>query len=132
PSTLILEREGVVTPVVDTRTAKGLDYPYGGPFAGSSFYMRDDFIAKNPNTTQAFVNAVVKAVRWLQTASVDQIVEAVPPDYYGGDKARYAKMIALNRPAFAKDGRIENPMAQRTHPALAPPERLLQTPEIDP
>jgi NitT/TauT family transport system substrate-binding protein len=131
PSILILESEGVITPVVDTRTAKGLDYLYGGPFAGSSFYMRDDFIAKNPNTTQAFVNAVVKAVRWLQTASVDQIVEAVPPDYYGGDKARYAKMVTLNRPAFAKDGRIELAMAERTWRALAAHEELLKTAKID-
>src|ERR1700754_1718710 len=46
PSILILESEGIITPVVDTRTERGLDYLYGGPFAGSSFYLRDDFIAK--------------------------------------------------------------------------------------
>jgi len=131
PSILILESEGVVTPVVDTRTEKGLDYLYGGPFAGSSFYMRDDFIAKNPKTTQAFVNAIAKATRWLQTASVEQIVDAVPSDYYGGDKARYAKMITLNRPAFSKDARIETAMAERTYRALSAHEETLKNAKVE-
>ena len=131
PSILILESEGIITPVVDTRTEKGLDYLYGGPFAGSSFYMRDDFIAKNPNTTQAFVNAIAGATRWLRMASVDQIVDTVPAEYYGGDKSRYARMIALNRPAFSKDARIEMAMAERTYRALAAHEELLKSARID-
>ncbi len=88
PAILLLEREKLLVPVVNSRTPKGLDELYGGPMAGSSFYLTDDFIKRNPRTTQAFVNATVKAMHWLAKASVDEIVATVPPEYYaGGDRA---------------------------------------------
>ncbi len=78
PAILLLERDELLVPVVDSRTPKGLDELYGGPIAGSSFYVTDDFIKKNPRTTQAFVNAIVKAMHWLDKASIDDIVNDVP------------------------------------------------------
>src|SRR6185295_12693087 len=120
PAILLLERDGVIVPIVDTRTRKGLDELYGGPMAGSSFYLREDFIARNPRTAQAFANAVVKALRWLDKASVEEIVAAVPSEYYsGGDRATYAKMVELNRGAFSKDGRIDLKAAENTYRAPA-------------
>ena len=92
PAILILERDGAIVPIVDSRTLKGLDELYGGPMAGSSFYLREDFIAKNPRTVQAFTNAIVKAIRWLDKASVEDIVAAVPAEYYaGGGRDIYAE-----------------------------------------
>jgi len=81
PAILMLERDGAIVPIVDSRTRKGLDELYGGPIAGSSFYVSDDFIKKNPRTAQAFANAIVKALRWLDKASVEEIVAAVPAEY---------------------------------------------------
>ena len=47
----------------------------------------------NPKTTQAFVNAISAALAWLAKASTDEIVAAVPPEYYAGDRALYRAMI---------------------------------------
>ncbi len=100
--------------------------------AGSSFYVTDDFIKRNPRTTQAFVNAIVKAMHWLDKASVDEIVATVPPEYYaGGDRAIYAKMVELNRGAFTKDGRIDPPGPRTTYRALAAHEAVLKNAKID-
>ena len=132
PAILILERDGLIVPIVDSRTRKGLDELYGGPIAGSSFYTSDDFIKKNPRTAQAFANAVVKALRWLEKASVDDIVAAVPAEYYaGGDRATYAKMVELNRGAFSKDGRIDLKAAENTYRALAAHEEVLKNAKVD-
>ncbi len=132
PAILILERDGLLVPIVDTRTRKGLDELYGGPMAGSSFYTNDDFIKKNPRTTQAFVNAVVKALHWIDKASVEDIVAAVPAEYHvGGDRTIYAKMIELNRGAFSKDGRVELAWAENTYRALSAHEEVLKNVKVD-
>lgn len=132
PAILLLERDHLLVPIVDSRTPKGLDELYGGPIAGSSFYLTDDFIKKNPRTTQAFVNAIVKAMHWLDKASVDDIVNTVPKEYYaGGDRAVYAKMIELNRGAFTKDGRIKPAWAEATYRALTTEDPAIKNVKID-
>jgi NitT/TauT family transport system substrate-binding protein len=132
PAILLLERDGALVPIVDSRTRKGLDELYGGPMAGSSFYTTEEFIKKNPRTTQAFVNAVVKAMHWIQKASVEDIVATVPPEYYsGGDRATYAKMIELNRGAFSPDGRVEPAWTEATYRALSAHEETLKNVKVD-
>src|SRR5690606_6631493 len=106
-----LEEDGTIVPVVDTRTEEGLKELYGGPFAGSSFYVLAKFAEENPKTVQAFVNAVVDALAWMQQASTDDIVAAVPEEYYGGDKELYFRIVEKNRGMFSKDGRISDEVA---------------------
>ena len=132
PAILLLERDGVIQPIVDTRTREGLDTLYGGPIAGSAFYTTDDFIRRNPRTTQAFVNAVVKAMQWLQTAPVAEIVAAVPPEYYaGGDRASYATMVELHRKSFSTDGRTDPNWAENTYRALKEHQEVLKHVTVD-
>ena len=40
PVISLLERDGAINVILDTRQQKGLDYLYGGPFAASAFYVR--------------------------------------------------------------------------------------------
>jgi NitT/TauT family transport system substrate-binding protein len=101
--------DGDLVPVVDTRTKAGLDYLYGGPFAGSAISTTPDFIKSNPKTVQAFVNGMVKALHWLQKASVDEIADALPPEFYAGDREFYKKAVQANREMLSKDG-IVTPM----------------------
>lgn len=132
PAILVLERDGVITPVVDTRTQAGRDYLYGGPSTGSGFYSRDDIIAKNPRTMQAFVNAMIKAMNWMYSAKTEDIVELVPPEFYaGGDKALYTQVVAVNRGAWSKDGIIDMKAAEATYKMLKTHEPALQNATVD-
>jgi NitT/TauT family transport system substrate-binding protein len=132
PAILLLERDKLLVPVVDSRTPKGLDELYGGPMAGSSFYLTEEFIKRNPRTTQAFVNAAVKAMHWIAKASIDEIVAAVPTEYYaGGDRAVYARMLELNRGAFTKDARIDPAWAETTFRAVSAHDEALKNVKID-
>jgi NitT/TauT family transport system substrate-binding protein len=106
PMISIVDRDGAIKIILDTRTAKDLQYLYGGPFAASSFYMTASFVEKNPKTTQAFANAVSAALDWMNKASTDEIVAAVPQEYYGQDRALYRTVIERNRGSFSADGRI--------------------------
>src|SRR5215471_6359103 len=100
-----LESQGFVS-VVDTRTAKGMQEVYGGPYAAGSIYVPVEFPKKYPNTTQAFVNAMMRALRFIQHSTPDQIVAAVPADYYA-DKALYKAALEKNLDSFQHDGAID-------------------------
>ncbi len=106
PAISLLERDGAIRIILDTRKQKDLEYLYGGPFAASAFYVDARFAEQNPKTMQAFVNAVSAALDWLNKASTDEIVATVPPEYYAGDRALYRAMIESNRGRVSADGRI--------------------------
>ncbi len=114
-----MEIDGDLVPVVDTRTKKGLDYLYGGPFAGSAISTTPDFIKNNPKTVQAFANGMVKALRWLQTASVEEIAASLPEEFYAGDKEFYKKAVAANREMLSKDGIVTPALAGNTRRIIA-------------
>ncbi len=72
---------------------------------GRCIYVPVDFAKKYPNTAQAFVNAMMRALRFIQTSTPDQIVAAVPPDYYT-DKALYKAALEKNIDTYKHDGSI--------------------------
>ena len=131
PAISLLERDGAIKVILDTRKQKDLDYLYGGPFAASSFYLDARFADRNPKTVQAFVNAVRGALDWLNTASTDEIVAAVPPEYYAGDRELYRTMIESNRGRVSPDGRITLEAAQITYRNLVAFEDSLKGAKVD-
>ncbi len=100
-----LESDGTIVPVVDTRTAKGMQEVYGGAYAAGVIYAPVEFAKKYPNTAQAIVNAMVRAARFIQHSTADQIVAAVPADYYT-DRALYKTALEKNLETFQHDGSI--------------------------
>ena len=105
PVISMLESGGDFVAVIDTRTPKGMQDVYGGAYAAGCIYVPVDFAKKYPNTAQALVNAMMRALRFIQTSTPDQIVAAVPPEYYS-DKALYKAALEKNLDAFKHDGTI--------------------------
>jgi NitT/TauT family transport system substrate-binding protein len=105
PVITMLEAAGDIVPVVDTRTAKGMQEVYNGAYAAGCIYVPVDFAKKYPNTAQAVVNAMMRALRFIQSSTPDQIVAAVPPDYYA-DKALYKAALEKNLETYKHDGSI--------------------------
>jgi NitT/TauT family transport system substrate-binding protein len=127
-----LEADGVVQAVVDTRTAAGATAVYGGPYHAACLYARADFIAAHPQTTQAIVDAQVRALRWLQTATPDEIVASVPPAFLGGDAAAYRRALLKNLSILSLDGRLDLDGAVRVLEALRGFEAFVRKADVDP
>lgn len=119
PAISLLQRDGAIKTILDTPKRNDLDYLYGGPFVASAFYVDARVAERYPKTTQTFVNAVVKALDWLRTASTEEIVTAVPAESCRGDRALYRVLIESNRERVSPDGRISIEAAQRTYRNLA-------------
>ena len=126
-----LEDAGDIRVLVDTRTEDGARSVYGGAYHASCLYATSAFIEAHPNTTQALVDAQVRALRWLARASVEDIVAAVPEAYYGGDRAAYASALAKNRAILSPDGRLDDAGAGHVLEALEALEPALAAARVD-
>jgi NitT/TauT family transport system substrate-binding protein len=125
-----LESDGAIVPVVDTRTAKGMQDVYGGAYAAGCIYVPVEFSKKYPNTAQAIVNAMVHALRFIQQSTPDQIVAAVPTDYYT-DKAQYKAALEKNIETYKHDGSIGIDAAQAVYRDLKSFDPQVQTATVD-
>jgi NitT/TauT family transport system substrate-binding protein len=113
-----LERDGDILAVADTRTAEGMKKYYGGEYAASCIYSTKEFVDKNPGTVQAVARAMVRALQFAHKSSVDEILAAVPPEYYAGDKDTYKAALAKSIEGYSPDGRFSLAGAQNVYKVL--------------
>ncbi|RQH07411.1 ABC transporter substrate-binding protein [Paraburkholderia dinghuensis] len=99
-----LDRAGEIRVVSDTRTLADTHSVFGGDMPAGCLYASQAFIAKNPNTTQALTNAMVRALKWLQAATGAQLIETVPESYLLGDRALYLAAWDHVKEALSPDG----------------------------
>jgi NitT/TauT family transport system substrate-binding protein len=92
--------------VIDTRTTQGTTEVFGGTNPAAVLYFKKDFIDSNPNTVQALVNAFGKTLKWLESATPEQIADAVPEEFWLGDKALYVRAINATRETYSQTGKI--------------------------
>src|SRR5436190_12919760 len=73
-----LELDGQIKVVADTRTEEGTRAIFGGSNPAAVLYVKQEFSARNPNTMQALVNAFHKTLKWLESATPEQVTATVP------------------------------------------------------
>jgi NitT/TauT family transport system substrate-binding protein len=99
-----LEQDGDIKVVADSRTEAGTRAIFGASNPAAVLYLKEEFIARNPNTVQALVNAFYKTLQWLEKATPDQIAAAVPEDYFLGDKSLYLAALKANIEVYSRTG----------------------------
>lgn len=99
-----LEQEGGMRVVADTRTPRGSEEVFGGPMPAGCLCVPEDFARLQPGICQSLVDAVVMALKWLQTAGPSDIIKVVPEAYFRGDRALYLAAFSRAREAWAPDG----------------------------
>ena len=119
PVMTMLEQKGDVRIISDTRTIKGTLDVFGGPMPAACLFAPTEFLQKNPNTAQALANAIVRGLKWLQTAGPGDIIKTVPESYFLGDRGSYLASFNKVREAFALDGLIPEDGAKTALRVLA-------------
>jgi len=118
PVMSLLERSGDLKIVVETTTDAGVRAVFGGPLPAATLYARAAFVQQNPGTVQALTNAIVRALKWLQKATPDEVADAVPPEYLLGDRALYLAAYQKLRQTYSKDGRIPKALVKNSYEML--------------
>src|SRR5262245_17475511 len=106
PVMIKLEQDGDIKIIADSRTEEGTRALFGGSNPAAVLYIKQDFIAKNPNTVQALVNAFYKTLKWLEKATPEQVTATVPEEYWLGDKALYVAAVKASKPSYSVTGLI--------------------------
>src|SRR6266567_4835530 len=117
--------------LADSRTEDGTKAAFGGPYLADCLYAKIDFVKANPNTAQAIANAIVHAMQWLKTASIDEIIKSLPPEYYQADEKLYRKSLEKNLAAFQWDGIVSNEAVASVWKAISILEPELKDAKVD-
>lgn len=108
PVITMLSDKGDLKVVSDMRTAAGTREALGSDaYPEASILATADFVKKNPHTVQAVVNAILRAEKFLQTATPEQVADALPVAYQLGDRAAFLKAYSNSKPIFSPDGRFD-------------------------
>ncbi|MFC3337715.1 ABC transporter substrate-binding protein [Paracandidimonas soli] len=116
-STLV--KEDLLNIIADTRTLKDTRTIFGGNMPAATLYTSQNFIDRNPGTTQALANAIVRANKWIQSASADDIAKVVPEQFLLGDPDLYKLALEGNREALSPDGLVPEDGPKTALSALA-------------
>lgn len=107
PVIATLMKEDELTIIADTRTLADTHEIFGGNMPSGCLYASQNFIDKNPNTTQALVNAMVRANKWIHEVSPEEIAKTVPQSYLLNDVDLYIQSLKANLEALSPDGSID-------------------------
>src|SRR6185312_1214868 len=131
PAINALVDNGEVVVLADSRTEEGTFAALGGPYLADCLYAKIDFVKANPNTAQAIANAIVHAMQWLKTASIDDIIKSLPSEYYQADEKLYRKSLEKNLAAFQWDGIVSNTAVKSVWKAISILEPELKDAKVD-
>src|SRR3984885_6934164 len=115
----------------DSRTDEGTKDAFSGDYLSDCLMVKNDFLKANPNTVQAITNAIVHAMQWLKTASIDDIMKSLPPAYYKSDERLYRMSLERNLSAFQWDGLVTPEAAQNVLDSIAVLDPALKRAKID-
>jgi NitT/TauT family transport system substrate-binding protein len=100
----VLEDKGAVRIVRDLRDLRSSAQLYGGSMPSGTLYAPQSFLRRNPAKAQALSNAMVRSLKWLQTAAPMDVLRAVPAPYLLGSRRAYLSAFEHMRTTISPDG----------------------------
>ncbi len=131
PAVNAMVDSGLGDVLADSRTEEGTQAAFGGPYLADCLYAKIDFVKANPNTAQAIANAIVHAMQWLKTASIDEIIKSLPVEYYQADEKLYRKSLEKNLAAFQWDGIVSGDAVRNVWKSISILEPELKDAKVD-
>lgn len=118
PAITKMANDGTGRVLWETRTQKDTVDAFGGPYPAGGLYLSQDFLTKNPGTTQAAVTASVMTLKYIQTHTPEEIAGKMPEEFYGGDKTLYIQALKASIPLFSPDGMFPDAGTQSVYNVL--------------
>jgi NitT/TauT family transport system substrate-binding protein len=114
PVTSALLATNMVTTLYDLNSKESTAKVLGAAFPAQTLLMSPKYIQEHPDTVQHLVNAFVRAMRFINSHSADEIAAKLPPDYFTGkDRDGEIRLIRDTLPTFAKNDYSFSPDAVR-------------------
>lgn len=108
PLTHKFEKEGKSSRLATLNTEKGSQRHFGAPgYSFTIIEVTNDYLKKRPEIVQKFVNALVRAEKWIQKAKVDEMAQVAQPYFMNMDKEILKASIQEDLPAFSPTGIVD-------------------------
>ncbi len=112
PVTSALRATNMVSTLYDLNSRESTAKVLGAAFPAQTLLMSPKYIEDHPGTVQHLVNALVRAMRFINTHSAEEIAAKLPPDYFAGkNRDDEIRLIRDTLPTFAKDDYSFSPEA---------------------
>ena len=106
PFASILVEQGKAFVLADLNTLKDTERFLGGTYNQAGVVTRQDVIDRQPGLVKKVVNVHLRALKWIQEHTPQEIAEALPREVVGTDKVRYVKTLEKLREFYSTDGVI--------------------------
>ncbi|SEB22574.1 NitT/TauT family transport system substrate-binding protein [Variovorax sp. YR216] len=90
--------------MIDLRTPASSVAAIGGNYPGACLYLSALWIDTHRDQTQRLVNAFVKALRYIDAHSAEEIAALLPASVVGADRKIYVSALAASKSMFISDG----------------------------
>lgn len=104
PLITMLEQRGEIRVVADTRSLRGSRDIFGGDMPGEVLCSTLAFQRQQPSVCLAAAYAMIRALKWLQTAGPSDLIKAIPDHYFDSDRSVYLNAFEKLRDGFSSDG----------------------------
>jgi NitT/TauT family transport system substrate-binding protein len=131
PVMTMLESSGDIKVVVDLRDTEQTRNMLGTDFTFLSLIANKAYIDKNPEAVQAVVNGVVKALKWIPTVTPEEVLAAVPEEFWKENKDLYLESIKRNLSGLSTDGQVTRSEAEGVYQALLTEDKQVDPSKID-
>jgi len=91
----------------DTRSEKDTLAVFGGAYPGGALYTRIEWINSHKKEAQAMTNAIISTLKWIHSHTPEEIMDKMPPEMVGKDKALYLAALKNTLPMYSQDGRMD-------------------------
>jgi NitT/TauT family transport system substrate-binding protein len=103
PLTSALRQSGMVTVLYDLNSPESTTQVLGAPFPAQSLLVAPAYAQAHPDTVQHLVNALVRAMRYVNSHDADQIAAQLPVDYFKGkDRQAAIRYMRDTLPTYAR------------------------------
>lgn len=116
PLVTMLEQRNEILVLADTRTVNRTRELLGGPVPGIALCAPMESLVSQAAACQSMANAVVQALKWMQTAGPGDLLGALRDGNVGPDRALYLAAFEKARGSYSFDGVMP---VDAAHAALA-------------
>ena len=131
PTVSRMLKSGEARILVDLRSPDATVGALGGLYPAACLYMQTAWVNSHKMQVQKLANAFVKALRYIQTHSAEEIASHMPAEYYAGDKELYVRALARGKAMFTPDGRMPTSGPPTVLKVLSAVDKNVQGKRID-
>lgn len=131
PTVSRMLKSGEAKILVDLRLPDSTVGALGGLYPSACLYMQTAWVNNHKELVQKLASAFVKALRYIQTHSAEEIAARMPAEYYAGDRDLYVQALARGKAMFTPDGRMPASGPATVLKVLSAVDRNVQGKRID-